>query len=175
MLVAKTCSKTRRRYLNDLFVVRHLRSCLASTERSRVLCLQTEATIWGKKFKYRTYRFNARISYQNSVRFFTTIGQISLVSNKQVGKDKDHEVPLGTLLSQEGEGSYFDRPMCSRRLTADHVESFQSSMQTQQKCRGKKAGNPPRSLDCRKYKLNQCTTKDAYQQTIEKHQAPSYS
>jgi len=32
-------------------------------------------------------------------------------------------VPLGTLLSQEGEGRSFDHPVCSRRLTADHVES----------------------------------------------------
>lgn len=32
-------------------------------------------------------------------------------------------MPLGTPLSQEGEGRDFDHPVCSKRLTADHVES----------------------------------------------------
>lgn len=32
-------------------------------------------------------------------------------------------MPLGTLPSQKGEGRYFDHPVHSRRLTADHIES----------------------------------------------------
>lgn len=154
--MAKTCYKTSRRYLNDLFVVKHLRSRLASAERSSgTLYFQTEGVFGGINWNTKlvsllhTLVIKALLAFPHIYHWFQTSMQEKIRNMKCPWELYSPRKAKGGT----GRGRGWQQIM---------LNQFQSSMQTQQSTWARSRGILPGVWIAGNTNLSQWTPKKQF-------------